>query len=247
MNIIFYEPDILFYTKSFVDIVEYHKLSCVSKYFHNTFEIKSMIDKNDFKSINNIYGCNNKLILHLIDKNVRNKFSYRFDKKLFDIFYKNIEYNLLTYIINIDKLYFIEYLIEILYHSINRRYYNLIKAFDIIYEIRMKSNDIIYHKDFVMCAEMFICIINSKRLTHQNTERTKILCKITSMITTFLFIKFENVQYVSNKKPQYETIYKIQNDKLMYVKDFMIKNKHLCNYPQYFTKYLFEKIEKIKM
>ena len=241
MDIILYNPDILFYTKSFIYIEEYHKLSCVSKYFHNTFEIKSMIHKNDIKSINNIYGCTNELIFHLIDTNIRNKFSYRFNKILIDIFYKNIEYNLLTYIINIDKLYFIEYLIEILYHSINHRYYNIMKAFDIIYEIRMKSNDIIYHKDFVVCAEMVISIINSKGLTHKNTKKTKILCKITSMIAMFLFVKFENVEYVFNKKPQYETIYRIQNDRLTYIKDFIINNKYLCNYPRYFIKYLFEK------
>jgi len=217
MDIILYNPDILFYTKSFIYIEEYHKLSCVSKYFHNTFEIKSMIDKNDIKSINNIYGCTNKLIINLIDTNIRNKFSYRFNKILIDIFYKNIEYNLLTYIINIDKLYFIEYLIEILYHSINHRYYNIIKAFDKIYEIRIVSNDIIFHKDFVICAEMVIYIINSKGLNHYNTEKTKILCKITSMIAMFLFVKFENVEYVFNKKPQYETIYRIQNDRLTYI------------------------------
>ena len=46
---------------------------------------------------------------------------------------------------------------------------------------------------------MFIFIINSKGLTHYNTEKTKILCKITSMIAMFLFVKFKNVEYVFNK------------------------------------------------
>jgi len=211
-----------------------------------------MIRKKNYKLINDIYGCDKTIIISIIDKNIRDKYSYINNKNIFEIFDKNIKSKYLNTVINIGKLYFIEYFIEIIYHSVNRKYSRIVSALDNIYNLRKKSNDEIYYKDFIFCIGTFINLINYDNIFYKYKENTKMICKISSMLTIFTLLKYENINYsnnaTDNKDVKIEEIYNLQNERLVCMGEFIKNDKYIIyRYPKYLIRYIFEKIELLKI
>ncbi len=230
--------DIIEYIQKFIDIDEYNKVSLVSKNIYNIFSIKKLLN---FNPLFNICNDSNMLVKY-ISYNITQKYNYKKNKNLISNIIKHMRLYPIYKLKENNKLFIIYDIIELLYHSVNKKYINIL--------IFIKNIKTEYHKllfndtEYVTILSFLIYYITplkeydmmySNYYYHYGYETT-VLYKIVLSCILFILVKCDNNsvnEYFITRK---HNIYRNQNKKIKEFISIIKYNKY--NYPIYFKNYI---------
>ena len=238
-NIELFENDINEYIRSFIELKYFKKISLISKKYNNYYSIKKYLNLNPLYNIYYSYGYSIDLLIKYINYGIIKDFNYKTNIKLIKDITNHInEYTLKNIAIN-NKLYFIDIIIEVLYHSINNKYKNIIELFEKINNYKLYDLNI---KEFFNITTFIINYINApyELNFYQYNKKKKFLCKLILSIILFNIISYSNKSYSYLKKK----LINIQYIKIEEFKDIIYHYE--TYYPKYFISYINIKLDSFK-
>lgn len=124
--------DILDYLKRMIDISEYDKMKKVSVMYRELFDLSKILYNQRYDILICIKGTSVEMILKMIDSNVRKKYKFKKNKHIIK---KLLLYEeLLEESIKYNNTVLIEYLLDILYNTANKKYENIKNTLTYLYD-----------------------------------------------------------------------------------------------------------------